>query len=394
MLLERAVFYLGEFQLEDLLDRGVKQIILEEYHLSRLGKFDVSIINEMSKKISNAGAKAYLEWNTLMTEEEFERSIKTFSSLDLSSIDSFRVADVGAFQYLLDQDDLFFHFIAEHGNHNLDSLKGWKREGKQRMKRLVLSSEIPKDSILSYSKRIDCEFEILVLGPLQIFYSPRHLLDPLLEERSDQKLGYISALANSQESPHKGFPIIQNQHGTHMFHIKDQFLLGNLDDILEENIHYRVDLRFTPSLDLLDRVIEIFKGVKSDTNTLTRELKNLYEDHYGRQLTKGYFNVNKSDAIFKKLKNQEIKRVDENYLGEVVESVKGSYLLISLKNPKIILSKGDELLFINPEGKKIRAKVYDLKSTDLVDLESVGAGEYVIINFVKGAWVKSQIYLN
>ena len=42
---------------------------------------------------------------------------------------------------------------------------------------------------------------------------------------------FLEATGESEESPHKGFPLIENSHGTFMFHIKRLFLLEHLEHL-------------------------------------------------------------------------------------------------------------------------------------------------------------------
>ena len=99
-------------------------------------------------------------------------------------------------------------------------------------------------------------------------------------------------MANSEETPHKGFQIIENDHGTFMLHPKKHSLMDALDEIVGLGIkNLKVDLRlFEENLNQLD---------------LKKELKYQFENIL---FIKGYFNVNKTDKIFVKLKNHRLLR--------------------------------------------------------------------------------------
>ena len=55
---------------------------------------------------------------------------------------------------------------------------------------------------------------------------------------------WYQAKANSEESPHRGFTIIENIHGSFMLNPKKQSLLQVLDQVLECGVEFlRVDQR-------------------------------------------------------------------------------------------------------------------------------------------------------
>ena len=100
-----------------------------------------------------------------------------------------------------------------------------------------------------------------------------------------------------------------------MFHIKHQFLLEHLGE-LEFLDAARVDLRFDSDFGLIEKVKQVF-----DSQMSGKEFKEIYPF----DVIKGFYKVNKSDVLFKKLKNSRIQRKDENYIGEVLEIKKGSH---------------------------------------------------------------------
>src|SRR5690606_14113245 len=171
--------------------------------------------------------------------------------------------------------------------------------------------------------------------------TPRNLLSNLLPEDDEKKQKevfpsrYIEATGESEESPHKGFPLIENKHGTFMFHIKEHYLLDFVSDLKEMGLDtLRVDLRFGKDFTLLKEIKDIVSGHITDTKE--------FKEKYPSDVIRGFFHVNKSDVLFKKLKNSRIIRQDESYVGEVIEAMKGEFLGINLKNPKAKLKVGDK----------------------------------------------------
>ena len=98
--------------------------------------------------------------------------------------------------------------------------------------RLVLSNELSKEKLLEYAHLLNTPIEVLVFGRILLFYSPRLLLSPL-EKTELENNHSIEAFGTSEESPHSGFPLIENSHGTFMFNVKDLYLLDHLEELKE-----------------------------------------------------------------------------------------------------------------------------------------------------------------
>ncbi len=317
-----------------------------------------------------------------MTETIFRHLTNEIISL-LSSFDSLRVQDPGALEWVLKKTSKKIQFIAENGNHNIAALTGWIEYSAGRMERIVLSIELPKNVIEEYVRKLTIPCELLGLGRILLFYTPRHLLTPL----ADSTISYnqeITAIGESEESPHKGFPILENRHGTFMFHIKDFCLLDYIGEIRSFGLNYmRIDFRWN-DISLLNHISEIFN--RADEKNLDSFKKN-----YKQDLMKGFYNVNKTDILFPKLKNHRLQMREGNYLGEVIETEKGSHLAIHIKNPRG-LKKSDKLRVIHPKGDEFEVGIFSLRNVCLEDVESIDANHVALIQFVGGVWVKSQVF--
>ena len=366
--------------LAQIKDINHTEVIINHPDLSRIcfHKNSLELMNEAKK----LGLRVILEFDILMTEGQFDSTMDIFHSIPNDLYDVIRVQDVGVLEYILDKSSKPIQFIAETGNRNLLGLKKWVSYIGQRLDRLVLSIELSSKTILEYRKELGCPLELLCLGRILLFYTPRNLLSPLKSNEQIVSSDFIKALGESEESPHKGFPLVENRHGTFMFHIKDLFLLDKIEDLKQLDLDFlRIDIRH---LDF-DRYRKYFSNpIADDFN----ELKSEYEV----DKTRGYFHINKSDVLFKKLKNYRIQRKDESYIGEVVEIVKSDYMAIQLKS-NLDLNLGQKLKFITPEGKEQSCFVHTLKNSSYADQEVVHKGHLALINYFGGIWPKSQVYL-
>lgn len=363
-------------------DQGLDEVILGHQDFSRFGKLKSDELMALSQRARELGLKVIFEWDILMTENTFAKlanEILTF----LDSFDALRVQDPGALEWGFKNTIKPLQFIAENGNHNLPGLQGWIDHVQGRLERIILSIELPKNKIEEYAKALSVPCELLGLGRILLFYTPRQLLSPL----SADKFSYndeISAIGESEESPHKGFPIIENRHGTFMFHIKDFCLVDFAKELKTIGLSYfRVDLRFSEITQL--------KEIRILTEEINEKTFNDFKQIYPQDLMRGFYHVNKTDVLFPKLKNHRLQSREGDYIGEVLEAEKGSHLAIFVKNAKG-LKKTDKLKIIHPKGEIFEAMIYSLRNLSLEEVEYVEPQKTALIQFVGGVWVKSQVF--
>jgi putative protease len=371
-------------ELNILKDQGFTEVILEPKALGRFGKLSTQEFIALSKRAAELSMRVLLEWDILMTQDVFESKLPEIQAL-LPYTDALRLQDPGALHWALEHTDKPLQFIAENGNHNLKALEGWISLMQGRMERIILSIELSKSTIEEYTHKIKIPCELLGFGRILLFYTPRPLLSALVPE----KIGLnqeLAALGESEESPHKGFPLVENQHGTFMFHIKEFCLVEYAAELRAMGLgFFRIDQRF----EIPSRVNELIKLI----HTFDKEQFELLKEIYSQDLMRGFYLVNKTDVLFPKLKNSRLQQREGNYIGEVMEAEKGSHLAIMVKNAKG-LSVNDQLKFHHPKGEIFEAKIYSLKNLSLDDVLTVPAGEVALIQFVGGIWVKSQVFYN
>jgi putative protease len=117
------------------------------------------------------------------------------------------------------------------------------------------------------------------------------------------------------------------------------------------------------------------------------------KNDYPADVIKGFFNVNKTDTLFGKLKNMKLQRKDKNYIGDVYEVIKEDSIIFMNRNKDLKVLKGMELIIINPDGKEIPVTIKKLKNSEGSDVESISYEELAIINPVASVVARSQVYL-
>lgn len=368
-------------QLSLIKDQGLTEVILGHKDFSRFGKLSDSEFENLKNRANELGIKVIFEWDILMAENVFQECLRKISPL-LSGIDALRVQDPGALHWAIENTTLPLQFIAENGNHNLEALLGWRKAAGRRLERLILSIELSKDALKTYIKELDIPCELLGFGRILLFYSPRSLLAPILKPQDD--FTELAVLGESEESPHKGFPIVENRHGTFMFHIKEFCLLDYAQELKGLGLEFfRLDLRWES--------FPFFKDICSLIAEFNPARFESLKEAYPQDFMRGFYLVNKTDVLFPKLKNSRLQKREGDYVGEVLEAEKGSHLAILIKNPKG-LKRTDKLKILHPKGEEFEIMIHSLRNICLEEVEEVSSQSLALIPFVNGVWVKSQVF--
>lgn len=332
-----------------------------------------------------------LEWDSLAQENLFQKSIELIKRLPLHEFIAIRVQDPGALNFIKENYSwMKVQLILENGNHNFAGLTRWSEFLGEQLDRLVLSNELSREHLRSYSEQLQSGLEVLVYGRILLFYSPRLLLSPLKREELEKTLinKNIEAFGTSEESPHAGFPLIENRHGTFMFNVKDLYLLEHLEDLKALNLKaVRFDLRFDGSFKHLEKMIDLFSGSLGHT-----DVSDIKTNHT-RPMIKGFYNINKTDVLFTKLKNKRIQRQDDNYIGEIVDVERDQQMALVVKSKTLSLNLGDEIQLVTPEGKVKVVSIKNLQSTNKKSVESAATNEIVLLPYTSGIVAKTQVYL-
>lgn len=356
------------------------EIVVNSRELSRSSTLDLKESIELIKESKDLGFNVYFDFDILSTEDSFSKAMENFKRLPLHLLSAIRVQDLGFAYEVFQHTKCGLHLITETGNHNLKGLLTYEDYFGDRLQRLVVSQELNWEKLKTYRESLKTPIEILGFGRILIFYTPRKLVSH--QDRFDWIEEQVEVRATSEESPHKDFPVIENRHGTFMYHLKELFLLDRLDLIEASNVDFlRIDIRHRKDIDAA--------GFLKDFSSLKNFPKDL-KSTYAPKSIRGYFQTNKSDVLFKRLKNHRTQRKDLNYIGEVIDASKGQYLALNLKGGQEI-SSGDLIEIFNPDGKTKVVTVDKLKDTKGEKVSNCSKG-LVLTDYIGGVWVKAQIY--
>ncbi len=387
------------------------EVILHSKGFSRIGKMELAACQESAELLNRAGVACFFQWDILMVETTFLATCALFKTIDFTYFSGIRVQDPGALYFLKEENcaqDI--HFITDQGNHNTLGLKSWVDYWPAGIKRLVISPEIPSDAILELHRELNIDLEVLGAGSILLFYTPRHLVSPLYGEEGEgqgelqgewkEDSGQSLVWGTSEESPHKGFPIVENQHGTFMYNTKEVLIFDEAEAFraLEktQRVVFRVDYLLEPlSKDGLTQFFFLINQILNDESENSRsgkqDWKLFAQEQRSLGVTKGFFRTNKTDVLFKKLKSSRLQDELTDLIGEVVDVKKKKHIGIRLSSCDTPLKRGEEIELTSPDGNIKRVTVSSMKNADGVELTEGLRDRIIFIPHVGGISVKTQV---
>lgn len=372
----RSVVYLTRSEDLALFARiGIEEVIVAVKDFSRRGTLSMPEAQELHHEARVLGIKTLFEWDALMEEPRMRGLVASLPEQFI--FNEIRVRDAGAIVWSRDHLSCPIQLLLEAGHHNQLAIVAWKMRLGERLSRIIVSPELPLAKLSQWRTSLAVPLEILGLGPLLLFHSPRALLSPLEDVSSDE----IVATGASEESPHKGFPLRENVHGTLMFHPKDLGLLERWEDIAAAGIDYlRIDHRHEdPSS--IERVATF---LSHPTAMMAQRLR----ESWSREWMRGYFEVNKSDVLFTKLRNQHLEK-KPSFKAQVLESKREGWLAVKVTGEE--LKCGEELLVVNPQGEERQIKIHWLKDENFAQVDELPKDSIGFIPWVAGAPSKSVL---
>ncbi|MBL6992085.1 MAG: U32 family peptidase [Bacteriovoracaceae bacterium] len=394
--MKAVVYYDLEVDLAVYARLGVGELLLAPKILARFGNLTILQTKQIYAQCKLFNIRPVVVWDILMTQNQQELLLPEVRSL-LEDISIVRLQDHGALYFVLNHfSKVKIQLILESGNHNYEAIYSWCNYVGPSLDRVILSPEIPKLSLQKYLSNMQKSFpevsvEMQGIGRILLFYSPRNLLSPHLSNTVEGDEIY-RALGTSEESPHKGFVVIENLHGTFMFNTLDFCLLEHISELQQMGLtHFRIDLDriadLKLSLNYLGDLVHLL-------NAFDPKKAQVLKKQYPHKLIRGFYNVNKTDVIFPKLKNHRLQKRDETFLGEVCEVSRKKYIAIKLMGLEAVISAGANIELVTPDGKKMHKEVKILKNSSLTEVEQLGPGQIAFINHIRGVSVATMVYLS
>lgn len=351
---------------------NLTEVLIEPRLLARQGTLSESDAQQLAREAQQQGLRPVLVWDALMPERMWEAVGDRLKTWDLSPFAAIRVSDLGAAAWVQEHaPQMPLHLIAETGNHNLPALEGWCNLLGASLERLILSIELPEDTLVHYCRTLPVPCEVLGAGPILLFYSPRSLLSNPLDAEDDTP--YLATTVAFEESPDRPFPTLETAHGTLMFLDKDQFILDRLAALQEAGMHtIRLDLRsLQPAEDAAPNVDQICQQIATDPTALRQQ--------WPRPTRAPFFNANRTTALIPRMKTRRLDPWRNQALAEAIASEKNKFLVFRVLHP---FPLNTPLKLISPTGDPLPLPDH-FRSLDGQVLDTAQADQLLIADWVK-----------
>ncbi|MBD2461313.1 U32 family peptidase [Oscillatoria sp. FACHB-1407] len=324
----------------------LQEVLLEPALLARQGRLGEAEVQSLALEATQRGLRPVLVWDIVMTERMLSVVSDRLQRWDLRRFAAVRVSDVGAAYWLTTHaPEMPLQLIVETGNHNLEALQGWCELFGTSLERLILSIELPEKQLVEYCQSLPVACELLGVGQILLFYSPRSLLSAHISNpQEEENAPYLETTVAFEESPQRPFPTVETAHGTLMFLDKDQFILDRLEALKAAGLHtVRLDLRHLGrDGDMAIDIDRICQQILDDPVVLRKQ--------WVRETRAPFFNANRTTSLFNRMKSKLDDYNTPQRLAEVVAAEKGQYLVFYTTQSfhvshikSIVLTTGEEL---------------------------------------------------
>ena len=222
------------------------------------------------------GVKAYMTFNTLVTDRELPAFLDAAREAYLQGVDALIVADLGAASLLRRAlPELPLHASTQCSAHSTAGVLALVRHG---FCRIVPARELPKDEIARLVRECDAEIEVFVHGALCVSHSGQCLFSSLVGGRS----GNRGVCAQPCRLP--------DAKGSYPLSLKDLCLAREIPFFIEAGVHsLKIEGRLK-SPDYVYRVVSVYRRLLDERRAATdREIAELAAIFSRSGFTDGYF---------------------------------------------------------------------------------------------------------
>ena len=222
------------------------------------------------------GVKAYMTFNTLITDRELPDFLAAARVAYQSGVDALIIADLGATDLLRRAlPDLPLHASTQCSAHSMAGVKALEARG---FCRVVPARELPREEIARLVRECDAEIEVFIHGALCVSHSGQCLFSSLVGRRS----GNRGVCAQPCRLP--------DARGSYPLSLKDLCLAREIPFFIETGVHsLKIEGRLK-SPDYVYRVVSIYRRLLDERRAATdREVSELAAIFSRSGFTDGYF---------------------------------------------------------------------------------------------------------
>lgn len=358
--------------LEKALASKFEYFIIHIKNFSKQGEITFSTLAEYYQKFKQQQKKLSLQIDMPVFDHQIDEIVFQITKLEKKNL-SLRIENIGLARAIKEKfANIKIQLILLNHAKTAEAWLVLAKYFKDNLERLVVSSEIPFDDLKTQTdilkKYKNIPIEIMGAGRIMLFFSLRDIPDEY-----DQK-----PLHQTQKPGVAPMRIFKHQDGFGIYHGQDLFIL----DLDKQIQHSRVDiLRIDPYLN------EHWQIITQD-NALSPNWELQLKKNWQTSTSYGFFLKNRTDLPFKLLKNRNTGFINQATLGEVIEYVRYSHMVVRFDR-KIKLPC--RVKIITPEGFKLEENLKEAKNLLTGQLNTDINPGYYLIPPIKRAITKSVL---
>lgn len=309
---------------------AIKEVLLEPTALALQGTLSQEQCDQLAQEAHTHGLRVVLVWDTLLPQRTLDDLTPLLNTWNWSLYDAVRIADIGAASWLQHHHPTKpIQLLVEEGSHNMHALHGWCELLSPALERFILSIELPEERICEMSQTLPVGCEVMAVGRILLFTSPRSLLAHHTDNTApnEDSTTHKQAIITSDKSNNRPFPLVETTHGTMMFLDRDQFILDRLDKCWQAGLRMaRLDFRhISPAPDAC-QPLDTWGRLLLSAPASIRE-------QWPRPTRAPFFKVNKTTAQFSRMKSHMHAKRDKACVAEVIAIQNGAYVALHVLRP-------------------------------------------------------------
>lgn len=280
------------YEIGDILklkDAGATSVIIGTpfFSVRALSHFTNTELKEVKKICETNHLQMYVLMNRFFVEDEVEKMKQQLLFLKELDVDGIYFTDMGVF-YEAKRIDLHDRLIYNPDTilTNHEDVNAYLDLG---MKMCTLGKEITLEDMVSIGNNVSKEMEVIIHGRLNMMHSKRNLLTNYMEFlQKDKNFKNNHDLYLMEENRDEHMPILEDEHGTHIFTGFTLCSFEEIADLFKAGIrNFRVESMFMKIDEVVQAIKDYHKVIENPAGG--RKMFQKYQNQYPQMnITKGF----------------------------------------------------------------------------------------------------------
>jgi len=367
----------------------------------RINRFKLGDVERAIKKAHELKKKIYVTVNIYAHNRHLKVLPGYLKKLNQWKPDGLIVSDPGVMELVKKYaPNCDIHLSTQANAVNWQAVKFWHAQG---VKRVILGREVSLEEIKEIHKRVPkVELEYFVHGAMCMSYSGRCILSSWLVGRSANlgdcaqpcrwkyKMGNTNTVcADMEELEHSGIkiPIEEDKNGTYILNSKDLCLIEHLPELVKAGVgSFKIEGR-AKSVAYLSAVVKAYREaldlIGGDAGMIKRRLRYLKKNVLEKLMHRGYTTgfLFGRDKVEQDTEQSHVSS-DQQFVGEVVDCVKGDKSFNVFVRPHNALRVGDRVRIMRPGEKDLRISIKKMYNEQDEEIKSAHGGAGYLVKVV------------